>query len=72
MVYSTGGDLHLELPGSSTNKVPEVHSDQWKIAPYRTKAIIKATFVARRENNHTAYIRQVVFHSNGRVNYNIQ
>ena len=54
-MYSTGGDLHLELEGSQQDG----DGKTWSIEPFQTKAIMKATFVARRENNHTAYIRIV-------------
>ena len=54
-MYSSGGDLHLELPGGET----EGPQTLWQIPPYQTKSVMKANFVARLENNHTAYIRQV-------------
>ena len=52
-MYSSGGDLHLELPGGET----EGESGLWQIPPYHTKPVMKANFLARLENNHTAYIR---------------
>ncbi len=52
-MYSSGGDLHLELPGGET----EGPQTLWQIPPYQTKSVMKANFVARMENNHTAYIR---------------
>ena len=52
-MYSSGGDLHLELPGGET----EGPQALWQIPPYQTKPVMKANFVARLENNHTAYIR---------------
>ena len=52
-MYSSGGDLHLELPGGET----EGPQALWQIPPYHTKSVMKANFVARMENNHTAYIR---------------
>lgn len=52
-MYSSGGDLHLELPSGET----EGHEAVWQIPPYQTKSVMKANFVARLENNHTAYIR---------------
>ncbi|XP_076041632.1 transmembrane protein 131 isoform X2 [Oratosquilla oratoria] len=60
-MYSTGGDLHLELPTGSQ----EGQRTLWKIPPYRTRSLMKANFVARRENNHTAYVRIVTSESNG-------
>ena len=57
-MYSTGGDLHLELISGSQ----EGQKNQWKISPYHTKSLIRANFVARRENNHTAYVRLVQFY----------
>ena len=55
-MYSSGGDLHLELPGGET----EGPQTLWQIPPYQTKSVMKANFVARMENNHTAYIRLVL------------
>lgn len=52
-MYSSGGDLHLELPNGET----EGPESAWRIPPYQTKSVMKANFVARLENNHTAYIR---------------
>lgn len=52
-MYSTGGDLHLELADS----VQDAEGKHWSVLPYHTKTLMRATFVARRENNHTAYIR---------------
>merc|ERR1712079_393873 len=52
-MYSSGGDLHLELPDGATEGSDAI----WQIPPYQTKAVMKANFVARLENNHTAYIR---------------
>ena len=52
-MYSSGGDLHLELPNGET----EGSETFWQIPPYQTKPVMKANFVARGINNHTAYIR---------------
>ena len=52
-MYSSGGDLHLELPGGEQ----EGSEAMWRIPPYQTKPVMRANFVARLENNHTAYIR---------------
>ena len=52
-MYSSGGDLHLELPSGAT----EGPQALWEIPPYTTKSVMKANFIARLENNHTAYIR---------------
>jgi len=52
-MYSSGGDLHLELP-SGDSEGPQT---LWHIPPYHTKSVMKANFVARTESNHTAYIR---------------
>jgi hypothetical protein len=54
-MYSSGGDLHLELPGGETDG-PQ---DLWQIQPFHTKPVMKANFVARTESNHTAYIRLI-------------
>jgi len=56
-MYSSGGDLHLELPSGET----EGPQTLWQIPPYQTKSVMKANFVARMENNHTAYIRYYFF-----------
>lgn len=55
-MYSSGGDLHLELP-TGDNEGPQA---LWQIPPYQTKSVMKANFVARMVNNHTAYIRYVI------------
>ncbi|XP_069954287.1 transmembrane protein 131 isoform X3 [Cherax quadricarinatus] len=54
-MYSTGGDLHLELLSGTQ----EGQKNVWNIPPYHTRALMRANFVARRENNHTAYVRIV-------------
>ena len=52
-MYSSGGDLHLELPSGGH----EADTSVWQIPPYHTKQVMKANFLARAESNHTAYIR---------------
>lgn len=52
-MYSSGGDLHLELPSGADNAPKQL----WEIAPYDTKLVMRASFVARVESNHTSYIR---------------
>ena len=52
-MYSSGGDLHLELPEGGL----EADDSLWQIPPYHTKPVMRATFLARAESNHTAYIR---------------
>ena len=52
-MYSSGGDLHLELPSGGH----EADTAVWQIPPYHTKQVMKANFLARAESNHTAYIR---------------
>jgi len=52
-MYSSGGDLHLELPSGGN----EADTALWQIPPYHTKQVMRANFLARAENNHTAYIR---------------
>ncbi|GIY37241.1 transmembrane protein 131 [Caerostris darwini] len=52
-LYSSGGDLHLELPDGES----EAPKSLWEIPPYETKPVIKANFIARVEKNHTAFIR---------------
>lgn len=52
-MYSSGGDLHLELPSGESEASKKI----WEIPPYETKPIVKANFIARIEKNHTAFIR---------------
>ncbi|KAG1714731.1 Transmembrane protein 131 [Nymphon striatum] len=52
-MYSSGGDLHLEL----INGESEAPVDLWAIQPYETKPVMRASFIARKESNHTSYIR---------------
>ncbi|XP_060594153.1 transmembrane protein 131-like [Ruditapes philippinarum] len=52
-MFASEGDLHLELPTGEK----EAPRSLWEIPPYETKTIMKANFVGRTENNHTAFIR---------------
>lgn len=52
-VYSSGSEFHLELPGGEM----EGPKTLWEVPPYATKPVIKATFQANSQSNHTAYIR---------------
>jgi len=52
-VYSSGGEFQLELPSGE----PEGTRELWEILPYQTKPIIRLTFNAYTEKNHTAYVR---------------
>ncbi|OWF37267.1 transmembrane protein 131-like isoform X2 [Mizuhopecten yessoensis] len=52
-MFSSEGDLHLELPTGEL----EAPKNLWEIPPYETKAVMKANFIGRVENNHTAFIR---------------
>ncbi|XP_037086689.1 transmembrane protein 131-like [Pollicipes pollicipes] len=52
-MYSSGGDLHLELPSGDV----EGQRAQWEVPPYHSRPVMRASFVARQENNHTAFIR---------------
>ncbi|XP_072433108.1 transmembrane protein 131 isoform X1 [Chiloscyllium punctatum] len=52
-MYSSGGDLHLELPTGQ----PEGPRKLWEIPPYETKAVMRASFSSREADNHTAFIR---------------
>lgn len=61
-IYSSGGDLHLEMPGGES----EISKELWEIPPYKTKPVMKANFVSRIEKNHTAFIR-IKLNSSSRV-----
>nr|XP_006822281.1 PREDICTED: transmembrane protein 131-like [Saccoglossus kowalevskii] len=52
-MYSSGGDLHLELPTGER----EASQTLWEIPPFQTKSVMRASFVGRVETNHTAFIR---------------
>ncbi|XP_043192988.1 transmembrane protein 131-like [Amphibalanus amphitrite] len=52
-MYSSGGDLHLELPSGDV----EGSRAQWQVPPYHSRPVMRASFVARQANNHTAFIR---------------
>ncbi|XP_077984160.1 transmembrane protein 131-like [Glandiceps talaboti] len=52
-IYSSGGDLHLELPTGER----EASQSFWEIPPFQTKSVMRASFVGRVESNHTAFIR---------------
>ncbi|XP_064610189.1 transmembrane protein 131-like isoform X2 [Liolophura sinensis] len=52
-MYSSDGDLHLELP-TGEKEAPQY---LWEIPPFETKPVMRANFVGRTENNHTAFIR---------------
>lgn len=52
-MYTSGGDLHLELPNGDIESPKQL----WEIPPYETRIVMRANFVARIERNHTAYIR---------------
>ncbi|KAK6172925.1 hypothetical protein SNE40_016488 [Patella caerulea] len=52
-MFSSEGDLHLELPSGEK----EAGKELWEIQPFETKSVMRANFIARVENNHTAFIR---------------
>ncbi|KAM5143547.1 LOW QUALITY PROTEIN: transmembrane protein 131-like [Callospermophilus lateralis] len=52
-MYSSGGDLHLELPTGQQGGTRKL----WKIPPYETKGVMRASFSSREADNHTAFIR---------------
>lgn len=52
-MYSSGGDLHLELPTGQVDAPKQF----WQIEPFHTKPVMRASFVARTEEKHTAFIR---------------
>lgn len=52
-MYSSGGDLHLELPTGQQGGTRRL----WEIPPFETKGVMRASFSSRDADNHTAYIR---------------
>ncbi|XP_009082753.1 PREDICTED: transmembrane protein 131-like, partial [Acanthisitta chloris] len=52
-MYSSGGDLHLELPTGQQGGTRKL----WEIPPYETKGVMRASFSSREADNHTAFIR---------------
>uniref|UniRef100_A0A8C5LRM1 Transmembrane protein 131 n=1 Tax=Leptobrachium leishanense TaxID=445787 RepID=A0A8C5LRM1_9ANUR len=52
-MYSSGGDLHLELPTGQQGGTRRL----WEIPPYETKGVMRASFSSREADNHTAFIR---------------
>lgn len=52
-MYSSGGDLHLELPTGQQGGTRKL----WEIPPYETKGVMRASFSSRDADNHTAFIR---------------
>ncbi|XP_057696827.1 transmembrane protein 131 isoform X2 [Corythoichthys intestinalis] len=51
-MYSSGGDLHLELPTGQQGG-----SGKLWIPPFETKGVMRASFSSRDVDNHTAFIR---------------
>ncbi|XP_022100300.1 transmembrane protein 131-like isoform X2 [Acanthaster planci] len=58
-MYSSGGELHLELPTGSQ----DAPQNLWEIPPYTTRSVMRASFTGRVESNHTAFIRIKTNHS---------
>ncbi|XP_034036534.1 transmembrane protein 131 isoform X2 [Thalassophryne amazonica] len=52
-MYSSGGDLHLELPSGQQTGILKL----WEIPPFETKGVMRASFSSRDADNHTAFIR---------------
>ncbi|GFS24444.1 transmembrane protein 131-like isoform X4, partial [Elysia marginata] len=52
-MFASEGDLHLELPNGEREALREL----WELQPFETKAVMKANFIARVENHHSAFIR---------------
>ncbi|XP_059479964.1 transmembrane protein 131 isoform X2 [Neocloeon triangulifer] len=52
-IYSSGGEVNLELPTGELEAVKEL----WEIQPFETKAVIRAKFMANVQRNHTCYLR---------------
>ncbi|XP_012677251.2 transmembrane protein 131 [Clupea harengus] len=52
-MYSSGGDLHLELPTGQQGGTKTL----WEIPPFETKGVMRASFSSRDADNHTAFIR---------------
>lgn len=56
-MYSSGNDLHLDLLGSSINGTISKH---WEIAPYETKAVMKAIYYSKEEGLVNRFVRIVL------------
>ncbi|CAG9531321.1 unnamed protein product [Cercopithifilaria johnstoni] len=54
-VYTSDGDLHLELPDVAPETQHPV--SLWDIAPYETKTVMNAKLFGARERNSSAYIK---------------
>lgn len=52
-MYSSGGDLHLELPTGQQGGTGKL----WEIPPFETKGVMRASFSSRDADNHTTFIR---------------
>ncbi|XP_036395958.1 transmembrane protein 131 [Megalops cyprinoides] len=52
-MYSSGGDLHLELPTGQQAGTRKL----WEIPPFETKGVMRASFSSRDADNHTAFLR---------------
>ncbi|KAM3724049.1 Transmembrane protein [Dirofilaria immitis] len=54
-IYTSDGDLHLELPDVAPETQHPV--SLWNIAPYETKTVMNAKLFGARERNSSAYIK---------------
>lgn len=52
-MYTSGGDLHLELP-TSVRFAPK---KMWEVPPYETRTVMRVRMVGRRAANNSAFVK---------------
>uniref|UniRef100_A0A1I7YZI3 TMEM131_like domain-containing protein n=1 Tax=Steinernema glaseri TaxID=37863 RepID=A0A1I7YZI3_9BILA len=53
-VFSSGGDVHLEMPGGEARTGGD--ADLWEIPPFATKTVMNAKLIGAQEQNSTSFI----------------